>query len=824
MPVARRDDLEPSLRREVSAQWDRFNAGPPSAELMGDFPLAWSVSDIAETVLSDVNLLDQVISIGRNCAWGMIRHASYMFPPSQALLDTLACTAISYVNRFEYRLDLGDLDEATHLATQALDLVEPAEPAEPMQLTRLRAVLALARADMWRYLVLDDSAHIESAIKRLEESSGPRDLISTGLLAECLRWRARTRPDGEAIQDLNRAAGLLDGLLDLRPNLPGIEWHEARWGSVWGLIEGDLFRLTAGRAHLDRCVRLAGVAAEHVYPSTAAVEAALLEATLLHADATGMKRTKAERLAAEAVEVAIAAGSGRYWYALSSALRHAEWALPRGWNQPATTSARIAYDIIDQAINQQSSEAYRRHWTAWLARATALAAPALADAGAAGPAVSRLEQARTRILEERFLDDITELSALPDELRDEVAGPLDVALRTMRDESLSRHTRAIARDEVLRATQRVRGLPGMQFFRWKLEPDELSLTLAPYPTLYLAPGRPHGVAILGGGNLGEWRSIPLPGCVPDVAEVTAFLGEALSPSAKPGARRLAVSAIAEWLGETVWAPVSDRLSELDRVWLVPCSYLGLLPVHAARRRSAGAWHYALQKLDIRYAVTARSLARAGKLAQPQREPTFVGVPQPLSDPARLEGAMAELGTVAQRFSASRVLPPENLTTKAVSTALRGAGYLHAACHGKADPADPLRSGLVLGADQRLTVGDLFVIRTGLELAVLSACETNVPDRRLPDEAASLATGVHLSGCRAVIASSWRVPDLATAELMSRFYTNWRRDGMAPPTALRQAQLSLATTEAWAEPYYWAGFSFLGVPPAASSVSPSGVRT
>jgi len=101
--------------------------------------------------------------------------------------------------------------------------------------------------------------------------------------------------------------------------------------------------------------------------------------------------------------------------------------------------------------------------------------------------------------------------------------------------------------------------------------------------------------------------------------------------------------------------------------------------------------------------------------------------------------------------------------------------------------------------------------------VLSACQTNVPDVNLPDEAISLATGLLIGGCRAVIASAWQVPDPATSALMQLFYHCWRRDGQEVSAALRKAQLTFAAggggvdkwRSEWADPYFWAGFSYLG---------------
>jgi CHAT domain-containing protein len=56
-----------------------------------------------------------------------------------------------------------------------------------------------------------------------------------------------------------------------------------------------------------------------------------------------------------------------------------------------------------------------------------------------------------------------------------------------------------------------------------------------------------------------------------------------------------------------------------------------------------------------------------------------------------------------------------------------------------------------------------------ELAVLSACDTSVGERRAGQGVASLQTALQMAGARSVITSLWRVPDEATKELMLDFY-------------------------------------------------------
>jgi len=56
-----------------------------------------------------------------------------------------------------------------------------------------------------------------------------------------------------------------------------------------------------------------------------------------------------------------------------------------------------------------------------------------------------------------------------------------------------------------------------------------------------------------------------------------------------------------------------------------------------------------------------------------------------------------------------------------------------------------------------------------ELAVLSACDTNVGERRAGQGVASLQKALHMAGARTAITSLWKVPDEATKDLMLDFY-------------------------------------------------------
>jgi CHAT domain-containing protein len=79
---------------------------------------------------------------------------------------------------------------------------------------------------------------------------------------------------------------------------------------------------------------------------------------------------------------------------------------------------------------------------------------------------------------------------------------------------------------------------------------------------------------------------------------------------------------------------------------------------------------------------------------------------------------------------------------------------------------------------------------GLDLAVLSACETGLGEAASGEGVFGLQRALHLGGCRDVVASLWKVDDDATAALMALFYHQLWVQGRPPLEALRQAQLAL----------------------------------
>ncbi|HYB52292.1 MAG TPA: CHAT domain-containing protein, partial [Thermoanaerobaculia bacterium] len=97
-----------------------------------------------------------------------------------------------------------------------------------------------------------------------------------------------------------------------------------------------------------------------------------------------------------------------------------------------------------------------------------------------------------------------------------------------------------------------------------------------------------------------------------------------------------------------------------------------------------------------------------------------------------------------------------------------------------------------------------------EMVVLSACRTALGKEVRGEGLVGLTRAFMYAGAARVVASLWTVDDVATAELMKRFYEGMLGPSrLPPPAALKAAQLAMAKQKRWEHPYYWASFVIQG---------------
>ena len=164
---------------------------------------------------------------------------------------------------------------------------------------------------------------------------------------------------------------------------------------------------------------------------------------------------------------------------------------------------------------------------------------------------------------------------------------------------------------------------------------------------------------------------------------------------------------------------------------------------------------------------------------------------------------------------------ESSTEKNVRENVRGRTLVHLSCHGIAFEEYGNMSGCLA-----LTVGDkddssddgflelreIFSLDLkSCELAILSACDTNLGANQSGEGTWSLSRGVLVAGSRRVVTSNWQVAEKVTADLIGDFV--WKTSpagGRDYAVALREAQREIRVSAKTAHPYYWASFVLVGM--------------
>lgn len=270
--------------------------------------------------------------------------------------------------------------------------------------------------------------------------------------------------------------------------------------------------------------------------------------------------------------------------------------------------------------------------------------------------------------------------------------------------------------------------------------------------------------------------------------------------------RTTIETTTQQLWTAVMQPLVNALPpDTQHLTLIPVGRLNLLPWHAAWTEDATGRGYALDKLTIAYTPNAVTVTQCQQWAKLTTVPKLLAISEPHPQPNRdledsLHYSRYATPAICSLFpDNTQQLAREQATVAAVTAQLREAHTLwYFYCHGLTNLEEPLKSGLLMAGSQEqfLTLGDVLNLKvTGVRLATLAACETNIPNlHKLPDEVVSLAAGLLQAGVAGVIASLWSVDAVSTAFLMVRCYDilhqQWQTDGdMQAPLvfALQEAQ-------------------------------------
>lgn len=361
-----------------------------------------------------------------------------------------------------------------------------------------------------------------------------------------------------------------------------------------------------------------------------------------------------------------------------------------------------------------------------------------------------------------------------------------------------------------------------------------------------------GAAAVIDGLIAEWRHGLLEAWAP---------GGVLAEAGVAANRQLG-----ERLRERVWTPCTAQISGVQSIFVVPDGDLHLLPLAALPSTQGGylieygpAIHYlSREKSVVRpSAPSGLGLLAIGDPAFDGRvAPTMVASLTAAADPSlqgvlrgtppaceqlrtlqfgALPGTRRECEDVAS-FAAEQttLLLGADATEAAFKASLGGRRIIHLATHGyfvgsdcpsaaEGFSDDPLLlAGLALaGANLRteavpgqedgiVTAEEISLLDlSGVEWAVLSACDTGLGVRQPGEGVYGLQRAFETAGVGTVIMSLWPVEDQVTQQWMSALYRA-RLDGEQPtPAAMRLAAMQVLTqrrADGLSEhPFWWAGF-------------------
>lgn len=329
------------------------------------------------------------------------------------------------------------------------------------------------------------------------------------------------------------------------------------------------------------------------------------------------------------------------------------------------------------------------------------------------------------------------------------------------------------------------------------------------------------------------------------------------------------------LRELLWKPLAPHFDGVEQILVSPSAFLGGVPLEVLQLKDQS---FLIEHFRFAYTQNVSELLKAqpaedsetdnqvlavgdvdyfAQLGEEEVEREFGGeIWMPLPYTKREIDA---IGLMHQRYlqgaGSFQVLSGKQATEQALKSQLPGKQILHLAIHGyfypeslpsmwdaaqSADGAqaalNDVRGGLLghhpglltglvcAGANMRaptdsedayLTAEEVaWLDLKGVDLVVLSACQTGLGRPQTAEGMISLSRAFHQTGARTVISSLWKVRDDSTSELMTSFYRNLWQKKMSKLEALRTAQLQLLeknrrTQSGQADPHSWGAFVLSG---------------
>jgi CHAT domain-containing protein/tetratricopeptide (TPR) repeat protein len=291
--------------------------------------------------------------------------------------------------------------------------------------------------------------------------------------------------------------------------------------------------------------------------------------------------------------------------------------------------------------------------------------------------------------------------------------------------------------------------------------------------------------------------------------VEAYKREILGPrgSLKSGPRGVA-------LWQMLVGPAARTIAPGARVIVVPDGSLHAFNMETLVVPGQNP-HYWIDDAVISTTASLALLVRHHKATVTPRLLIVGNTPPPSPEFVPLLRAGDEMQRIRQHFGRGRSLTLSG--SGATPTAYRNASpekftHLHFVAHGVSMRQKPLDSAVVLaqeGSAFKLYARDIAKQPLTARLVTISSCHGAGTRTYAGEGLVGLGWAFLRAGADNVVAALWEVSDVATPDLMDKFYANLAA-GDDPAVALRDAKLKLkAKGGVYARPFFWAPFLLYG---------------
>ena len=304
----------------------------------------------------------------------------------------------------------------------------------------------------------------------------------------------------------------------------------------------------------------------------------------------------------------------------------------------------------------------------------------------------------------------------------------------------------------------------------------------------------------------------------DDAEVQTFV-DSLAAGASAAWRETSLAIGAQLL------PPSDWFTGVEHLVIVPDGALALVPFDVLGVRG----QLVVERAAVTYAPTAAILV--GTRAAPRWLPPWRLQLRAFADPVegsrdqdgdsavgvRLAASAGEVRAVASELGGRAVMHVGADNRKAYLLSPPDAPLLHLATHAVADTSAMEQSRIEFSApDRSASTADYLYLKEayalkldGVDLVVLSACDTERGRLVRGEGVQSFSRAFLAAGATSTVTTMWRVADGPTADFMRLFYHFLAR-GETRDEALRHTKVRfLDSASAVAHPHYWASFVLTG---------------